>query len=594
MPSRPARQVRPRRPRSRAQILVGLTAALALVFGVTAWRTATADRHNIENATCMFAADAARELQTQSQLYLASAAEPLFGAVGGHATVSRSERVASPVVLAQAAQRVKQCHCAPVLPASLYFAFDVADGALTRLTVASPDAGDTTQPSGTVSQVSYQDTVGLRQSLTSVLSQLQGAASFAAAVRDSGPRVKRIKGVAVSLGKYDTQGHLRAVYGLIVPPLPFVRSVIIPVFDSVPVFDEMQADTSSRRWDCCHQMHFTNHDVANLEVDDTLWRPLVRTGTMPDTVTGCLGEAMPMASMAGVWMDLGPLPHTFARWVGRTLTVSRAPLLWVLLAAMLVCGAAAAITGHREAELAALRSDFVTSISHELRMPLAQILLAGETLSLDRTRSQAERDDAADAVVREAQRLTGLVDNVLFFSRIEHHNVQTTPTATNLAEVVSDIVACVAPLAAGARASINAAVPTDAVAMLDRSAFRQVLYNLLDNAFKYGSPGQHVFIGVDVPPAAPDRVRIWVEDEGPGIPRGQESAIFDPFVRLGRDTEKAVAGSGLGLAVVRSLVTSQGGRIWVERPASGRGTRFVIELRREESTNGASPPGSRE
>jgi two-component system, OmpR family, sensor histidine kinase KdpD len=227
-------------------------------------------------------------------------------------------------------------------------------------------------------------------------------------------------------------------------------------------------------------------------------------------------------------------------------------------------------------------------------MPLAQILLAGEMLSLDRTRSQAERDDAADAVVREAQRLTGLVDNVLFFSRIEHHNVQTTPTATNLAEVVSDIVACVAPLAAGARASINAAVPTDAVAMLDRSAFRQVLYNLLDNAFKYGSPGQHVFIGVDVPPAAPDRVRIWVEDEGPGIPRGQESAIFDPFVRLGRDTEKAVAGSGLGLAVVRSLVTSQGGRIWVERPASGRGTRFVIELRREESTNGASPPGSRE
>jgi signal transduction histidine kinase len=588
MISRPTRQVRPRRPRSRAQILVGLTAALALVFGVTAWRTASADRHNIEEATCMFAEDAARMLEAQSQLYLASAAEALFGVVGGHAPVLASEHLPAPVVLAQAAQRVKQCHCAPELPASMYFSFDVADGALTRLTVAPPEAGDTALPAGKAGGVSYQDTVGLRESLTSVLSQLGGAAAFAAAVRDSGPRVKWIQRVAVSIGKFDTQGQLRAVYGLIVPIVPFVRSVIIPVFDSVTVFSEMQADTSSgrHRWECCHDTHSRNHDLANLEVDDTLWRPLYRTGVMPDTITGCLGGAMPQAAMASVYMDMGPLPHTFARWVGRTLSVSRAPLLWVLLVATLVCGAAAAMTGQREAELAALRSDFVTSISHELRMPLAQILLAGETLSLGRTRSQVERDEAADAVVREAQRLSGLVDNVLFFSRIEHHNVQTSPTATNLAEVVSDIVACVAPLAAGARASINAAVPTDVVAMLDRSAFRQVLYNLLDNAFKYGSPGQHVFIGVDVPPTAPDRVRVWVEDEGPGIPHGQESAIFEPFVRLDRDTDKAVAGSGLGLAVVRSLVTSQGGRIWVERPAGGRGSRFVIELMREGSTNG--------
>jgi signal transduction histidine kinase len=213
-------------------------------------------------------------------------------------------------------------------------------------------------------------------------------------------------------------------------------------------------------------------------------------------------------------------------------------------------------------------------------MPLAQILLAGETLSLDRTRSQSERDDAADSIVREAQRLTGLVDNVLFFSRIEHHNVQTMPVPTDLAEVVADIVASVAPLAAGVSASVTYAVPPHLTAVLDRSAFRQVLYNLLDNAFKYGPPGQHVAIGAAVALGTSDRVRIWVDDEGPGIPRGQESEIFEPFVRLRHDPDPAVAGSGLGLAVVRYLVTNQGGRIWVDRPPTGRGSRFILDLAR--------------
>ena len=579
-----ARNGRPRRRLSRAQLLIGLTAALTVLFGVTAWRTASADRNNVEQATCMFAAAAARILQARSQVFLALASDPIFAGVGGRAPVAVAEPLPSPAALVQASDKVKDCHCAPELPTTRFFRFDLDGNALSHLTIVPAADAGLARNGAALPDTASADTIGLRRTLTSALPHLRGTDVFAAGLRDSAVRRDSIRAVAIVMGKFDTDGHLRAVYGLVEPTVPFVRAVIAPVFDSVALFSGSLADTSRRQgWACCSNLNLRNRDVGNMAVDDANWRPLYATGPMPDIVTGCIGEAIPDPALAGLWIDFGPLPRTWESWVGKTLIFSRAPSLIVLLGAVLLCGAAAALTAQRDADMAALRSDFVTSISHELRMPLAQILLAGETLSLGRTRSQAERDDAADAIVREAQRLSGLVDNVLFFSRIEHHNVQVTPAPANIADVVSDIVACVAPLAAGARASVNATVPTDIMAMLDRSAFRQVLYNLLDNAFKYGPPGQSVFIGVTVPPSTPDRVQVWVEDQGPGIPRGQESAIFEPFVRLDREAEKAVAGSGLGLAVVRHLMTSQGGKIWVEHPASGHGVRFVIELARADS-----------
>jgi len=205
----------------------------------------------------------------------------------------------------------------------------------------------------------------------------------------------------------------------------------------------------------------------------------------------------------------------------------------VLLVGILACSAAAAFAARREAELAGLRSDFVTSISHELRMPLAQILLFGETLSLDRARSQAERDEAADAIVRETQRLAGVVDNVLYFSRIEHHNLAVVTEPVDLAAFVDDTVADMRLLADDARIALDASVPPALVVQIDRGAFRRVLFDLVDNAIKYGPRGQRVTIaarerGGDLRPvrAAPARSqfprrreRAWT-GRGPGARRG--------------------------------------------------------------------------
>jgi signal transduction histidine kinase len=81
------------------------------------------------------------------------------------------------------------------------------------------------------------------------------------------------------------------------------------------------------------------------------------------------------------------------------------------------------------------------------------------------------------------------------------------------------------------------------------------------------------------------RVRLWVEDQGPGIPVADRERVWEPYVRLDRDAEGATGGSGIGLAVVRELVTLHGGRTWLEDGRSGTGTRVVIELP-------AMPPGS--
>jgi signal transduction histidine kinase len=101
-----------------------------------------------------------------------------------------------------------------------------------------------------------------------------------------------------------------------------------------------------------------------------------------------------------------------------------------------------------------------------------------------------------------------------------------------------------------------------------------VLLNLLDNAVKYGPPGQHIRVTL-----APDsgHAVLAVEDEGPGIPTEERERVWTPFYRLSRDIDSAVAGSGIGLSVVRELVERHGGRVRVES-APRQGARFVVTL----------------
>jgi signal transduction histidine kinase len=256
---------------------------------------------------------------------------------------------------------------------------------------------------------------------------------------------------------------------------------------------------------------------------------------------------------------------------------SRLPMLVGLFALTVGLVAAAIVQLRRQQQLAQLRVDFVSGVSHELRTPLAQIRLFAELLRNGQLRSDQERERSFSIIDEEAQRLTYLVENVLAFARSEHgrNTVIVEPLAMD--HEMEAAIDAFAPLARVRRAKVRSTIQPGVVARVDPRALRQVVLNLLDNAVKYGPLGQTVDVTLS---AAGDRVVITVDDKGPGVPKSEREKIWDPYVRLSRETESAAGGSGIGLSIVRELVRLHNGKTWVEDAPEG-GARFVIEFPRE-------------
>ncbi len=255
---------------------------------------------------------------------------------------------------------------------------------------------------------------------------------------------------------------------------------------------------------------------------------------------------------------------------------SRLPLILSLLGLTAALIGTALFQLRRESQLTRLRTDFISGVSHELRTPLAQIRMFSETLTLGRVRSEEERRRSLAIIDQEARRLTHLVENLLHFSRSERQTAHIAPEPTALAPLVQEVIDGFAPLAAARGVTLAASVPEDLVVPADPGAVRQMLLNLLDNAVKYGPAGQEVRIGATRENGV---AQLWVADRGPGIPRADRERVWDRFWRLERDRDSSVAGSGIGLAVVRELADLHHGRAWIDDVGpDGAGTRVVIEL----------------
>jgi signal transduction histidine kinase len=253
---------------------------------------------------------------------------------------------------------------------------------------------------------------------------------------------------------------------------------------------------------------------------------------------------------------------------------SRVPVLvglFVLAAGLLTV---ALLNLRRQQELTRLRTEFVSGVSHELRTPLAQIRWFAELLHMGKLRSEEERRRSASIIDQEARRLTYLVENVLDFSRGEKGTNRISPAPVELEHEIDEIIELFTPLARARKMTVRGTLEVGVVVSVDRDALRQMLLNLLDNAVKYGPAGQVITIGTET---TGDRVRIFVEDQGPGIPHEDRQRVWEPYVRLGRAAETATGGSGIGLAVVRELVSLHNGRTRAEGTPGG-GARMVIEL----------------
>lgn len=253
---------------------------------------------------------------------------------------------------------------------------------------------------------------------------------------------------------------------------------------------------------------------------------------------------------------------------------SRLPFSLALLALTLAVGAAGLWEVRRHHQLGRLREDFISSVSHELRTPLTQIRMLAELQADGKLRTEEERTRASRVMAREARRLTHLVENILNFSRTRGRHAPPLPPLRPipLADYLHDTADAFRPLMGTGRVEVHA--DPDVVALGDRDTLRQILGNFLDNAVKYGPPGQTIRLTAE---ATGRSAFVHVDDEGPGIPPDARLLVWEPYRRLPRDVDGSVPGSGVGLAVVRALADTMRGRVSVV-DAPGGGARFTLEL----------------
>lgn len=229
----------------------------------------------------------------------------------------------------------------------------------------------------------------------------------------------------------------------------------------------------------------------------------------------------------------------------------------------------------RELDAARVKTDFAANVSHELRSPITQIRLKGEALQLDLLTNDEERQEHYDAIVRESERLSRLVDNVLDFAAIERGVKRYTRRPEDLIDIVEAAVQNEASRFAANEIQVEINIPADLpVLWVDRVALSQVFTNLLSNAAKYGGEGK--WVGVDARTER-DHVVISVSDRGMGISPDDQAHIFDDFFRSSRPEVRRRKGTGIGLTIVRYIVEAHGGTISVTS-APGRGSSFIFQL----------------
>jgi two-component system sensor histidine kinase KdpD len=226
-----------------------------------------------------------------------------------------------------------------------------------------------------------------------------------------------------------------------------------------------------------------------------------------------------------------------------------------------------------EARLAAeterLRSALLSSVSHDLRTPLATITGAASTLLQPGALGPEAERELKEAIYEEGDRLNRLVTNLLDMTRLESGSFQLAKDWESLEELVGTALGRLERELAGRKVSVQ--LPADLpLVSVDGLLIEQVFVNLLDNSAKYTPTGSPITIAATV---GGGEVTVEVADEGPGIPPGAEEQVFEKFYRGGAGPR----GSGLGLPICRAIVTAHGGRIWAEN-RSPRGVAFRVTL----------------
>lgn len=248
----------------------------------------------------------------------------------------------------------------------------------------------------------------------------------------------------------------------------------------------------------------------------------------------------------------------------------------VLVVGILAGGVALTVrTISHQLELARMQSDFVSTVSHELKSPVTSIRQLAEMLQTGRVPSEERRQRYFDVLAQQSERLTAVIDHVLDFARWEAGQTELDLVEVDLERFLSNVIA-------GAQAGVRhqgfvvrGEIDSDLPRVtLDPEAIALAVSNVIDNAIKYSGDSREVVVAVS---ADDDHAMIAVQDFGIGLEPEDQDRVFERFYRGGEALTRSVKGTGLGLTLVKQIVEAHGGSIVVDSEP-GRGSTFTIRL----------------
>ena len=249
--------------------------------------------------------------------------------------------------------------------------------------------------------------------------------------------------------------------------------------------------------------------------------------------------------------------------------------LGLLGCAVLVSGSALGMMHHsirRERRLSEMKSQFVASVSHELRAPVASIRLMADALEEEKVEPETAKEFHR-LIAREGARLSTLVANVLDHARIEQGRKVWNMEPSDLAALTNETLRVMEPLAKEKEIILEADLSA-VEAVVDAGAIQQALVNLLDNAIKFSPRGTTVRTSLTT------NVNHWclaVRDQGPGISKEEHHRIFERFYRPGDELRRETQGTGIGLSLVKSIVEAHGGVVELTS-APDKGSEFRLKI----------------
>jgi signal transduction histidine kinase len=246
----------------------------------------------------------------------------------------------------------------------------------------------------------------------------------------------------------------------------------------------------------------------------------------------------------------------------------------------------------RQQTLYRMQSNFVSSVTHELRAPLGSLRLIAENFQRGKVREPGDQQRFFQYMVQECARLSAMIENVLGLARIEQGRQTYDFQETNVARLLEDTVRLMGESAEERRVSILLEIDRGQLeaardeAIVDGPALQRAVINLLDNAIKHSPAGSRILVRAGRmearerakgTPGSAGTLTIEVVDQGRGIPDSEHAKIFERFYRRGSELRRESAGAGIGLSIVKHIVEAHYGTVRVESKP-GEGSRFVLEV----------------